>query len=170
MTGPFACSSSITGGTVVFGGTGDQPLSGSGTCTLPKLRVRITGGDLVLSGTATVADSLLLQTGGIRLGGGALSLAQSLTQGTVTGPGTLRVYTGGPQTLGGTLTGLSRLVVDKPASALTLASDVALTDSLLLVAGNLDLGGRTVDFGATGGIRESGGGPTGQAGSSPSAC
>ncbi len=157
VTGPFACSSSITGGTVALTGSGDQAVSGSGTCALPEVRVRIAGGDAVLSGTVSVTDSLLLETGGVRLGGGTLTLAQSLLQGTVTGPGALRATGGSPQTLGGTLTGLSRLVVDKAGFALTLASDFALTDSLLLVAGDLDLGGRTVDLGATGGVRESGG-------------
>ena len=73
----------------------------------------------------------------------ALASLRATREGTISERGeALPVIIGGdlPQTLGGTLTGLSRLVVEKPASVLTLSSDVALTDSLLLIAGDLDLG------------------------------
>ncbi|MBE2185603.1 MAG: T9SS type A sorting domain-containing protein [Rhodothermales bacterium] len=151
----FLCTSSFTGGAVLFNGaTGDQTIA-TGPCVATDIVVRKGDGDLVLAGPFAVNGTLTLTRGGLRLAGQTLSLAGSLGSGTIVGPGTLRLVGGETQTVGAAFQDLSTLIVDKTGVKATLSADVSLADSLIVLNGDLDLGGYRVEFGPVAGLRES---------------
>ncbi|MCA0269902.1 MAG: T9SS type A sorting domain-containing protein [Bacteroidetes bacterium] len=153
----FTCTSTLTGGAILFNGaTGDQTVA-NGPCVATDIVVRKDGGDLVLAGPFIVNGTLTLTRGGLRLAGQTLSLARSIGGGTVVGPGTLRLVGGETQTVDATFQDLSTLIVDKTGVTATLGTDVTLVDSLIVLRGDLDLGGHRVDFGPVAGLRESAG-------------
>ena len=151
----FLCTSSFTGGAVLFNGaTGDQTIA-TGPCVATDIVVRKGDGDLVLAGPFAVNGTLTLTRGGLRLAGQTLSLAGSLGSGTIVGPGTLRLVGGETQTVGAAFQDLSTLIVDKTGVKAMLSTDVSLADSLIVLNGDLDLGGYHVEFGPVAGLRES---------------
>lgn len=114
----------------------------------------------VLTAVPVLAQSALtIRPGGtLTVTNGTLQLSGDLTtEGTMDATsGTVRLVGDAAQTIGpGPGSTLQALVVDKdPSSAAQLADTVAVTDSVLVLGGDLNLNGKQIDLGQTGGLRE----------------
>lgn len=163
VEGNVTClSGSLAGGTLRLQGNAVQTL-GAG-CTLPRVSIDKTGGEVLLGGNAALTGALRLTDDTLRLAGFTLTVGGHVTGSALSRTGTLAFNGTADQHVAGRLY-LAGVVVNKTSGTLVLDDDLDVRGPLTLTSGNLDLNGHAVEMvGGTAMLAETGGRVLGMSG------